>query len=247
MSRSHYSYAHYADPDVADRFDALRFGGPIGQHLLDVQATLLAGALAPLRDRTILDVGTGTGRAAAGLAGGGARLIGLDFSEEMLRVARGRAARANLPIVFGRADAHALPIADRAVDAAVSLRVLMHAVDWQRCVAELCRVSRWRVVVDFPSSRSLAAVESAVRHARLRLGARVEAYRVMSLSAMTEAFAAHGFGLASVHRQFVLPIALHKAVGRLGITKALEGTLKAAGVLRLFGSPVTVVFERARA
>ena len=27
--RTHYSYQHYADPAVADGFDALRFGGPI--------------------------------------------------------------------------------------------------------------------------------------------------------------------------------------------------------------------------
>ena len=37
-NRSHYSYAHYAIADVAEGFDALRFGGPIGQLLADTDA-----------------------------------------------------------------------------------------------------------------------------------------------------------------------------------------------------------------
>jgi SAM-dependent methyltransferase len=244
--RDHYSYAHYADTTVAEDFDALRFGGPIGRLLLDTQAQLLHDALAPAKRHLIADVGTGTGRAAIGLAAAGARAIGLDFSEEMLGVARARAMTARAAhVTFARADAHALPLAAQSVDAAVSLRVLMHAIDWRRCLAELCRIARWRVVVDFPSSRSLAAIESAVRRRRLAAGQRVEAYRVMREGQIREEFARHGFYVVSVHRQFVLPIALHKAIGRRSVTRAVEGALAAVGLLRAFGSPVTMVAERA--
>ena len=163
--RRHYSYAHYADRDVAEGFDALRFSGPIGRYLLESQEALLLDALTPPRGRTVLDVGTGTGRAAIGLARAGARVTGLDASREMLRVASVRARDAGVVIPFGVADAHALPFADRSVDAAVSLRVLMHAIDWKTCLAELCRVARWRVVVDFPALGSFAALESGARRA----------------------------------------------------------------------------------
>ena len=139
--RRHYSYAHYADRDVAEGFDALRFSGPIGRYLLESQEALLLDALTPPRGRTVLDVGTGTGRAAIGLARAGARVIGLDASPEMLRVASVRARDAGVVIPFGVADAHALPIADRSVDAAVSLRVLMHAIDWRRA-SPSCAASR---------------------------------------------------------------------------------------------------------
>jgi SAM-dependent methyltransferase len=240
----HYSYTHYADAGVAEGFDALRFGGPVGRYLLESQQAILAGALAPLGGRAIADVGTGTGRAAIGLAEAGARLVGFDASDEMLRVAASRAAAAGAAIRLGRADAHALPLGDQGVDAAVSLRVLMHAVDWRRCVGELCRVSRWRVVVDIPSARSLAALESAVRRLRQRLGRPVEAYRVIALGDLARTLAANGFDVVAAHRQFVLPIALHKAVGRIGFTRAVEGALAAVGLLRLLGSPITVVAER---
>ncbi len=54
----------------------------------------------------------------------------------------------------------------------------------------------------------------------------------------------HGFRITSTHKQFVLPIALHKAVGSAGFTRRLEGVLAGAGMLRLAGSPVTIAAER---
>lgn len=240
----HYSYAHYASPEVAEGFDALRFGGPIGRYLQDTQAELLRRALSGARGREVLDVGTGTGRAAITLAGAGADVIAMDASEAMLAVASRRAAEAQVRIRFERADAHALPLANGSVDLAMSLRVLMHVPDWSRCVAELCRVSRHSLVVDFPARSSLAALESAVRHLGAMLGARTEAYRVMGVRPVARVLAAHGFRVVRVHRQFVLPIALHKAVGSLAFTRRVEGVLAAVGLKHLFGSPVTMVAER---
>jgi ubiquinone/menaquinone biosynthesis C-methylase UbiE len=242
--RDHYSYTHYADQSVAEGFDALRFSGDVGRYLLEQQASLLASVLAPLPGRPIVDVGTGTGRAAIGLARLGADVVGLDASAEMLGVARTRAAEAGVSVRFAVGDAHALPLADREVDAAVCLRVLMHAIDWPRCIAELCRVSKWRVVFDFPSASSAAALESMVRRARLRRGHKVEAYRVFSEREITGALAAQGFRVVDVRRQFVMPIALHKAVGHFGTTRRIERGLEAIGALRLFGSPVTMVAQR---
>jgi ubiquinone/menaquinone biosynthesis C-methylase UbiE len=242
--RDHYSYAHYASRDVAEGFDALRFGGPIGRHLLETQEALLLDALAPLEGRRVLDVGAGTGRVALGLAARGAIVHGLDASAEMLAVARERATQAGLAIPFDVADAHALPVADRSVDAAVCFRLLMHVLDWRRCVAELCRVSRQRVVIDFPAAASAAALESLVRRVRHATGQRVEAYRVMRERDVREALTANGFRVVLVRRQFVLPIALHKAIGRLPVSLAVERGLAAIGLLRALGSPVTMVAER---
>jgi hypothetical protein len=120
----------------------------------------------------------------------------------------------------------------------------MHAIDWRQCVAELCRVARWRVVVDFPSARSVAAIESRARRRALRAGRPVEAYRVLREADVRRAFEAAGYRVVMVRRQFVLPIALHKRVGHPGVTRGVERLLAAIGLLRLFGSPVTMVAER---
>ena len=244
MTDDHYSYRLYADPAMADRFDAMRFSGPIGTLLAEAQEQVVASFLGPLEGRTVLDVGTGTGRAALGLARRGARVTGVDASPEMLRVAVARAAEAGLDAVFDTGDAHRLAFPDRAFHAAVSLRVLMHTPDWRQCLAELCRVADDRVVFDYPAALSLAALQACSRRLAVRLGRQVEAYRVLRSSDVARTLAAAGFRVERAHRQFVLPIALHKAIGSRALTVAVEKALAAVGLLGVLGSPVTVVAVR---
>jgi ubiquinone/menaquinone biosynthesis C-methylase UbiE len=141
-------------------------------------------------------------------------------------------------------DVHALRFPDRGFDVVVCLRVLMHTPDWRQSVAELCRVAERLVIVDYPSARSAAAIEAAARRLAHAAGMRTEPYRVLTQRAVAEAFDHSGFRIRSVHRQFVLPIALHKAIGSRRFTLRIEHLLDRLGLLKLFGSPVTLVAER---
>jgi hypothetical protein len=105
-------------------------------------------------------------------------------------------------------------------------------------------VARHRVVFDYPAALSAAALQSAARRAALVLGARVEAYRVFTDREIRSALEANGYRVARIHRQFVLPIALHKRIGSVRVTTGLEQVLERAGLRRAFGSPVTVMAER---
>ena len=244
-SHDHYSYAAYADPDMARTFDNRRFSGPIGELIARSQARVLANMVGRIKDREMLDVGTGTGRAAFILALGGARVTAVDASEEMLAIARQRSAEQLLTTIkFQRGDAHQLDFADRRFDAVVSFRMLMHTPQWKRCVAELCRVTERLVIVDYPSATSVALLESLARRAMHAAGAKTEPYRVFSHRAIADAFDRNGFRIRSVHRQFVLPIAFHKAIGSRRFTLWSENLLDHAGLLKPFGSPVTLVAER---
>lgn len=244
MSRNHYSYTTYADPETARTFDARRFGGPIGDLIASTQARVLANLIGTIRNRMILDVGTGTGRAALLLARGGANVTAVDASSEMLAVARRRATEEGAPVRFLAGDAHALDFPDRSFDVAVSLRMIMHTPQWQQCVAELCRVAERLVILDYPSAHSFAAFESAARGLAHAAGLKAEPYRVFTDGTIAAAFASHGFRIRSVHRQFVLPIAFHKAIGSRRFTIAIEELLDRAGLLGFFGSPITLVAER---
>jgi 2-polyprenyl-3-methyl-5-hydroxy-6-metoxy-1,4-benzoquinol methylase len=243
---NHYSYAVYADPATAECFDRRRFSGPIGTLIADTQERLLVSSLPGIEGQAVLDVGTGTGRAALALARRGARVVGLDASEQMLAVARSRAGAEGVGVEFVVGDAHRLAYGDRAFDAAISLRVLMHTPDWRRCLGELCRVTRGRVVFDYPAWFSGAALQALGRRVAARLGSRTEAYRVLRDASVAAELARHGFRVVERHRQFVLPIALHKAIGSRPFTLAAERMLARAGLLRLLGSPVTVVAVRDR-
>jgi ubiquinone/menaquinone biosynthesis C-methylase UbiE len=234
----------YADPAMAERFDGMRFGGPIGRLIAETQDAVIASFLEPLAGCTVLDVGTGTGRAAIALARRGGIVTGVDASAEMLAVARRRAEEAKLRVTFAREDAHRLPFADGSFDAVICLRVLMHTPDWRRSLAELCRVSRHKVVFDYPALASAALFQSVARRVAHAAGARVEAYRVFTDASVRSALRSRGFRVAGVQRQFVLPIALHKRMNSQLATRRIEAVMTRAGLNRLLGSPVTLVAER---
>jgi 2-polyprenyl-3-methyl-5-hydroxy-6-metoxy-1,4-benzoquinol methylase len=229
---------------MADRFDQARFSGPIGELLAETQAEVLRRFAGPGGGGAVLDIGTGTGRAALVLADAGAQVTAIDASTEMLRVAQARAEARRAPITFAVGDAHHLDFPSRSFDTVVSLRVLMHTPDWRQCLAEACRVARARVVVDFPAALSVAALQAGARRIAHRLGARTEPYRVFPAQQIRDEFERHGFHIVDEHRQFVLPIAVHKRFGSRAATERVESALAAVGLLRLAGSPVTVLAAR---
>jgi ubiquinone/menaquinone biosynthesis C-methylase UbiE len=89
-----------------------------------------------LLGRRVLDVGCGTGRLAAALAERGARVWGVDPSQEMLAQARQNAPRS---AAFKRARAEALPFKDAWFDRAV-MRLVVHLVDRGEAFREVARV-----------------------------------------------------------------------------------------------------------
>jgi ArsR family transcriptional regulator len=102
--------------------------------------------------QTVVDVGTGTGFVAAGLAPYAHQVLGFDESLAMLDVARGNLAELEIGNVdLAQADFADLPLADGSVDAAVANMVLHHAEDPGAVLAEMARVTRsggWVAITD---------------------------------------------------------------------------------------------------
>lgn len=95
----------------------------------------------------VLDVATGTGDLAFDLAavvGPTGRVVGLDFTEEMLVRARQKADKLGLSGVceFVQGNALDLPFADGQFDAATIAFGLRNVVDRERCLLEMKRVVR---------------------------------------------------------------------------------------------------------
>jgi SAM-dependent methyltransferase len=242
--RDHYSYTVYSDPGTARTFEDRRFGGPIGEIVAEAQADVITSCIGPLQGRRILDVGTGSGRAALLLAREAALVTAIDASEQMLAVARERAASQGLGIRFQLGDAHALDFPDRAFDVVICLRVLMHTPDWRQVVGELCRVADALVIIDYPAKASFALFQAGLRRVTHAIGLRTEPYRVLGRSQIERELTKAGYRVRSLHRQFVLPIAVHKAIGSRRFTLFVERALARVGLLSMVGSPVTLVAER---
>jgi ArsR family transcriptional regulator len=112
----------------------------------------IADAISIDDTQTVLDVGTGTGFIAAGLAPRADRVIAIDHSPAMLDVARDNLAQLGIDNVEVRqADLTQLPLDDDSVDAAVANMVLHHALDPAGMLAEMTRVVRpggWVAITD---------------------------------------------------------------------------------------------------
>jgi ubiquinone/menaquinone biosynthesis C-methylase UbiE len=99
--------------------------------LIALEERLMPRLLPTLTSRTFIDVGTGTGRWAKYAAANGARAIGIDFCEEMLRAGGGPASVL--------ADACQLPLPDECADVVLCAFTFGYAPG---CFSELRRISR---------------------------------------------------------------------------------------------------------
>jgi SAM-dependent methyltransferase len=86
----------------------------------------------------VLDVASGPGMVAAAAVGRGARAIGVDFAESMVKLA----SQLHAGIEFRVGDAADLPFPDHTFDAVVSNYGMPHFADPERAIAEGFRVLR---------------------------------------------------------------------------------------------------------
>lgn len=131
---------HAVDPHTGYDHWAARYAGE-ANPVLQLETAALQELLPPLAGKRVLDAGCGAGRVARLAAEGGASVVGIDFSANMLR-----AAREQLPdpphVSLARADLSALPFGDERFDLVTCSLVLGHLEELAAPVGELARVTR---------------------------------------------------------------------------------------------------------
>lgn len=157
--------ASYFETVAAD-WDRMR-----SRHVPDAAVeAALADVLSANDIDDLLDLGTGTGRVLE-LAGPLVRRgVGVDFSRDMLAVARDKLDRAGLPHCHVRmGDIHRLDVPAGSVDAAVMHHVLHFLDDPNHAIAEAARTLRpggLLVLIDF-APHSLEVLRQDYNHVRL--------------------------------------------------------------------------------
>jgi ubiquinone/menaquinone biosynthesis C-methylase UbiE len=120
---------------IYERFAVPAIFAPAAERLLEVAR--------PLPGERVLDVGTGTGivaRLAAPRVGAEGRVTALDFSPDMLAVARDAAAQESAAIAWHEGRAEQLPFPDGHFDLVLSQFALMFFTDREAALAEMRRV-----------------------------------------------------------------------------------------------------------
>lgn len=117
-------------------------------------------ALAVQEGQYILDAGCGTGIDAlemASLVGGGGCVIGIDHSAQMVRAARERGRKTNLPVSFFQSDIHHLAFADNTFNRCRSDKTFQHLSNPYQALLELIRVTKpgGKIVIADPDHETL--------------------------------------------------------------------------------------------
>lgn len=90
----------------------------------------------------VIDLACGTGNAALRAAALGARAVGVDASQRLLEVARGRARDQGVEVDFREGDLLSLPLADCGADIVLSVFGVIFVSDPARALREIQRVLR---------------------------------------------------------------------------------------------------------
>ena len=180
----------------AERYDATRGGEPRAEAAARAVRSLL-----PAPGGTLLDVACGTGLVTRALAAQGLRVLGVDASAGMARIAAGR-----VPVALG--DGRALPVRDVSADVVTTIWLLHLLGDARPVIAEAARVLRpdgvYVTTVDKraahgpggrpdPADRAALVVEAAAGHGLRMSGETTFAGHGLRKAGETT-FAGHGQG-----------------------------------------------------
>lgn len=230
------------DVETASEGYARRFAGEVGDYFLAVQAETVLDLLAPWPRAKVLEVGGGHAQLAGPLIERGYQVT-VTGSEEVCRARLDR----SLPpgsFDFRVCDSALLPFPDRSFDVVLAVRLLTHLDRWREALAEMCRVAARAVIVDYPDTRSFNRLYGALFAWKKAVEGNTRTFRCFSPREVIAECARHGFGRPAVCRQFFVPMVVHRALGRAGISRAMERASGLLGLTRAFGSPVVLRAQR---
>lgn len=143
------------------KIDALKYDqwyqSPKGSYVGDLERELLADLMKPERGESLLDVGCGTGYFSLFFHQLGLKVTGLDSSEEMLDVARGKI-KEKKDIEFISGEATRLPFPDNSFDIVTLITSLGFIKEPYKAIKEAFRIARKRVILGTLNKYSIWAL-----------------------------------------------------------------------------------------
>jgi SAM-dependent methyltransferase len=243
MARAPVDVRENADIATSSEDYARRFQGSVGQWFIETQKRITLRLLRALpAGASILDVGGGHGQIAPPLieAGYEVTVVGSDpvcAARLAPWIGRGRCR-------FQATDLRSLPFPDQSFDAVVCFRLLSHSVSWTGLIAELCRVARRSVLLDYPSLRSVNILASRLFGLKKGIEENTRGFLMFTPSEIHRAFEGRGFVVAREQPQYLLPMALHRWTNQAGLSRIAEAPGRLLGLTRWLGSPIIVRADR---
>jgi ubiquinone/menaquinone biosynthesis C-methylase UbiE len=232
----------YSDVETSSVSYAQRFAGAAGTWLLARQTSLLEALLRETAPCSVLDVGGGHAQAVEPVLELGCALtvLGSDpVCAERLESWIDRKA-----ITFACGDLLSLPYPDDAFDVVLSLRLVPHCEEWPQLIAELCRVARRAVILDYPCWESLNLMAAPFFERKRQMEGNTRTWITFRHQQIGAVFKAAGWTRLTRKKQFFWPMVLHRKLDRPMLSQTVEAAAAGLGLRYLFGSPVLIRAEK---
>lgn len=193
---------YYRRDEVVQHYEK-KFTSPGGSLVNQIEIETI-GSLLNGHTGLCLDIGVGTGRMIAPLSSQGLKVVGLDISEGMLRIAKSK----ETSVVYG--DARRIPFKDETFDVAIASRVLIHLSD-PACYHEASRVLRKNGTFVFDTLN-----KKSLRWLYAFLSNRIVSHNLESEAKTLQKLAEAGFSFEKKIYRFFLPQLFYsKSSGRI--------------------------------
>lgn len=231
-------------PDVETSSDdyAQRFSGQIGQWFLRVQELATLKMLASYPNAAVLDVGGGHGQMTPALVTNGYKVTVFGSAESCKKRVQSLIDAGQCKFEVG--NIFRLPYADRAFDVVISYRLLSHVEHWQRLLAELTRVARKAVIIDYPDVKSINYLTPYLFPLKKGIEGNTRTYKCFDASELRDEFSSLGFAEVTRFSQFFLPMVLHRKLKSLHFSTSAERICRLLGLTSRWGSPVLLKMSR---
>lgn len=222
-----------------------RFDGPVGEWMIRQQIDATRECITQrFPDRSglsVLDVGGGHGQNIALIKELGHHLTIVGSTPDSNEVIKSSVESGE--VKYEVASLLSLPYEDDSFDVVICYRILSHMELWQELIGELTRVARHLVLVDYPSKRSFNILSDLFFTLKKQIEKNTRRYGCFSDGEIDAAFLGYGFSRTARRRQFFLPMAVHRLIGSLAISKFTAAVFRKSGLTGLFGSPVISAFQ----
>lgn len=241
-----------ATPDVhtASAPYAQRFAGPTGEWMLERQASGVRDLLEHIAVSSsttrlrVLDMGGGHGQLTRLLLDAGHEVVVQGSHESCFQLLRPEHPDLDSCVA---SSLWRLPFAAGTFDLVIGVRLLAHVRAWKALLAEMSRVSRRWVVVEFARTHGLLDIGPLGRtifRLKQRLERTPRPFYTYSEKAVSSALEECGLQVTRVHAQFMVPMFMHRTLRSPSISSGLESSLARLGAGTKLRSPVLLLAER---
>jgi Methylase involved in ubiquinone/menaquinone biosynthesis len=238
-SKSISGFPETADIETSSEDYARRFSGKIGEYFLKVQTEIILNLLAPWPNARVLDVGGGHAQIAVPLIKHGFDVTVTGSSNECRNRLDMLLENKN-SFKFKCCDMLTLPFEKNSFDIVLAFRLLPHVDQWQKLIADMCRVSKKVVIVDYPDVRSFNFISEQLFKVKKSIEGNTRPFRCFNRAEILSEFAKNGFITPLLRPEFFIPMVLHRVVKIVSFSAVLEYLCCLSGLTHFFGSPVVI-------